>query len=102
MFLNESGIRRTHLRGKKKVETDIGIMFMAMNLKKHGAKKKVKPSNFDFKTKKHRNSLNNEFLCFYIWTKNLVFSQTLPFSIIYFLVAFYQHHLTESRNHIRT
>ena len=51
------GMRRTHLRGKKKVETDVGIMFMTMNLKKYGANKKVKPSNFHFKNKKHRNSL---------------------------------------------
>ena len=53
------GMRRTHLRGKKKVETDVGIMFMTMNLKKYGANKKVKPSNF------------------YIWAKNRVSSQTL-------------------------
>ena len=46
------GMRRTHLRGKKKVETDVGIMFMTMNLKKYGANKKVKPSNFHFKNKK--------------------------------------------------
>ncbi|MBA2914774.1 transposase, partial [Lactobacillus crispatus] len=52
-----SGMRRTHLRGKKKVETDVGIMFMTINLKKYGANKKVKPSNFHFKNKKHRNSL---------------------------------------------
>lgn len=30
---------RTHLRDKKKVETDIGIMFMMMNLSKYGAKR---------------------------------------------------------------
>lgn len=28
------GVRRVHLRGKEKVETDIGMTFMAMNLKK--------------------------------------------------------------------
>lgn len=32
---NVFGMRRTHLRGKKKVETDIGIMFMMMNLSKY-------------------------------------------------------------------
>ena len=60
------GMRRTHLRGKKKVETDVGIMFMTMNLKKYGAKKKVKPSNFHFKNKKHRNSLKIMNCCVFI------------------------------------
>ena len=69
------GMRRTHLRGKKKVETDVGIMFMTMNLKKYGAKKKVKPSDFHIKTQEF--TKNNELLCFYIRAKNRVFSQTL-------------------------
>ena len=60
------GMRRTHLRGKKKVETDVGIMFMTMNLKKYGANKKVKPSNFHFKNKKHRNSLKIMNFCVFI------------------------------------
>ena len=30
------GMRRTHLRGKKKVETDVGIAFMMMNLSNIG------------------------------------------------------------------
>ena len=60
------GMRRTHLRGKKKVETDVGIMFMTMNLKKYGANKKVKPSNFHFKNKKHRNSLKIMNCCVFI------------------------------------
>ena len=60
------GMRRTHLRGKKKVETDVGIMFMTMNLKKYGANKKVKPSNFHFKNKKHRNSLKILNFCVFI------------------------------------
>ena len=60
------GMRRTHLRGKKKVETDVGIMFMTINLKKYGANKKVKPSNFHFKNKKHRNSLKIMNFCVFI------------------------------------
>ena len=32
---NIFGIRRTHLRGKKKVETDVGIAFIMMNLSKY-------------------------------------------------------------------
>ena len=32
---NVFGMRRTHLRGKKKVETDVGIAFMMMNLSKY-------------------------------------------------------------------
>ena len=32
---NVFGMRRTHLRGKKKVETDIGIVFMMMNISKY-------------------------------------------------------------------
>lgn len=32
---NVFGMRRTHLRGKEKVETDIGIAFMMMNLNKY-------------------------------------------------------------------
>ncbi|MDY4729583.1 MAG: hypothetical protein SPC26_05590, partial [Lactobacillus amylovorus] len=51
---------------KKKVETDVGIMFMTMNLKKYGANKKVKPSNFHFKNKKHRNSLKIMNSCVFI------------------------------------
>ncbi len=60
------GMRRTHLRGKKKVETDVDIMFMTMNLKKYGANKKVKPSSFHFKNKKHRNSLKIMNFCVFI------------------------------------
>ncbi|MCI1531697.1 MAG: hypothetical protein LKH58_04635, partial [Lactobacillus amylovorus] len=37
-----------------------------MNLKKYGAKKKVKPSNFHFKNKKHRNSLKIMNFCVFI------------------------------------
>ena len=32
---NVFGMRRTHLRGKKKVETDVGIALMMMNLSKY-------------------------------------------------------------------
>src|SRR5699024_6709642 len=32
---NVFGMRRTHLRGKKKVKTDVGIAFMMMNLSKY-------------------------------------------------------------------
>ena len=32
---NVFGMRRTHLRGKKKVEADVGIAFMMMNLSKY-------------------------------------------------------------------
>lgn len=39
---NVFGMRRAHLRGKKKVETDIGIMFMMMNLSKFRNRKVVK------------------------------------------------------------
>lgn len=46
------GMRRTHLRGKKEVETEIGIMFMMMNLSKYGAKRKVKPLNYYSKKQK--------------------------------------------------
>ena len=71
------GMRRTHLRGKKKVETDMGIMFMMMNLSKYGAKRKVKPSNFHFQNKKIQKFTKNEFLYFYIWSRKLLLSQTL-------------------------
>jgi hypothetical protein len=58
-----------------------------MNLKKYGAKKKVKPSNFHFKNKKTQEfTKNNEFLCFYIRAKNRVFSQTLILFIYNFTV----------------
>ena len=60
------GMRRTHLRGKKKVETDVGIMFMMMNLNKYREKKKVKPSDFHIKNKKHRNSLKIMNFCVFI------------------------------------
>ena len=60
------GIRRTHLRGKKKVETDVGIMFMTMNLNKYREKKKVKRSDFHIKNKKHRNSLKIMNFCVFI------------------------------------
>ena len=47
------GMRRTHLRGKKKVETDIGLMFMMMNLSKYWNRKVLKGT---FLTKrKHKN-----------------------------------------------
>lgn len=68
------GMRRTHLRGKKEVETEIGIMFMMMNLSKYGAKRKVKPLNYYSKKQKNREiHCKNEFLCFVIWNKSLVF-----------------------------
>ena len=74
------GMRRTHLRGKKKVETDVGIMFMTMNLKKYGAKKKVKPSDFHFKNQKHRNSLKIMNFCVFISrVKNSFFPDTFDF-----------------------
>ena len=38
---NVFGMRRTHLRGKKKVETDIGIAFM-MVLNKYGQRRWMK------------------------------------------------------------
>ncbi|WEV40816.1 IS1182 family transposase [Lactobacillus sp. ESL0681] len=36
---NVFGMRRTHLRGKKKVETDVGLMFMMMNLSKYWSRR---------------------------------------------------------------
>ncbi|WEV43135.1 IS1182 family transposase [Lactobacillus sp. ESL0684] len=36
---NVFGVRRTHLRGKKKVETDVGLMFMMMNLSKYWSRR---------------------------------------------------------------
>nr|WP_290626429.1 IS1182 family transposase [Lactobacillus sp.] len=36
------GMRRTHLRGKKKVETDVGLMFMMMNLSKYWNRRVLK------------------------------------------------------------
>ncbi|WP_236692579.1 transposase, partial [Lactobacillus kitasatonis] len=87
------GMRRTHLRGKKKVETDVGIMFMTMNLKKYGANKKVKPSNFHFKNKKHRNSLKIMNFCVFISGLKIEF---LPrhFSICF---EFHYHRLQHPR-----
>lgn len=39
---NVFGMRKTHLRGKKKVETDIGIAFMMMNLNKYRQRRWLK------------------------------------------------------------
>ncbi|WP_290628228.1 transposase, partial [Lactobacillus sp.] len=36
------GMRRTHLRGKKKVETDVGLMLMMMNLSKYWNRRVLK------------------------------------------------------------
>ena len=80
------GMRRTHLRGKKKVETDVGIMFMTMNLKKYGANKKVKPSNFHFKNKKHRNSLKIMNFCVFISGLKIEFLPRHLVKINWFLI----------------
>lgn len=51
---NFFGIRRTHLRGKKKVETDIGIAFMMMNLSKYWNRRWSKDQSSLFKNKKNK------------------------------------------------
>ena len=51
---NFFGIRRTHLRGKKKVETDIGIAFMMMNLSKYWSRRWSKDQSSLFKNKKNK------------------------------------------------
>ncbi|MEK3641037.1 transposase, partial [Lactobacillus crispatus] len=48
---NVFGMRRTHLRGKKKVETDIGIAFMMMNLSKYWNRRWSKDQFSLFKNK---------------------------------------------------
>lgn len=70
------GMRRTHLRGKKKVETDIGIMFMMMNLSKYGNKRKVKTSDFHTQNKKGQKNTeihNNMNFCVFISRLKLTF-----------------------------
>ena len=49
---NIFGIRRTHLRGKKKVETDVGIAFIMMNLSKYWKQKMVSGPIFFMQNKK--------------------------------------------------
>lgn len=51
---NVFGICRTHLRGKKKVETDIGIAFMMMNLSKYWNRRWSKDQSSLFKNKKNK------------------------------------------------
>ena len=51
---NVFGMRRTHLRGKKKVETDVGIAFMMMNLSKYWHRRWPKDHSFLFKNKKRQ------------------------------------------------
>ena len=51
---NVFGMRRTHLRGKKKVETDVGIAFMMMNLSKYWHRSWPKDYSFLFKNKKRQ------------------------------------------------
>ena len=51
---NVFGMRRTHLRGKKKVETDIGIAFMMMNLCKYWNRRWSKDQFSLFKNKNRR------------------------------------------------
>ncbi|WP_254262078.1 transposase, partial [Lactobacillus helveticus] len=48
---NVFGMRRTHLRGKKKVETDVGIAFMMMNLSKYWNRRWSKDQFSLFKNK---------------------------------------------------
>lgn len=48
---NVFGMRRTHFRGKKKVETDIGIAFMMMNLSKYWNRRWSKDQFSLFKNK---------------------------------------------------
>ena len=51
---NVFGMHRTHLRGKKKVETDVGIAFMMMNLSKYWHRRWPKDHSFLFKNKKRQ------------------------------------------------
>lgn len=57
---NVFGMRRTHLRGKKKVETDVGIAFMMMNLSKYWHRRWPKDHSFLFKNKKSQKKTINE------------------------------------------
>lgn len=51
---NVFGMRRTHLRGKKKEETDVGIAFMMMNLSKYWHRRWPKDHSFLCKNKKRQ------------------------------------------------
>ncbi|WP_103662715.1 IS1182 family transposase, partial [Lactobacillus sp. HT06-2] len=51
---NVFGMRRTHLRSKKKVETDVGIAFMMMNLSKYWNRRWSKDQSSLCKNKKDR------------------------------------------------
>lgn len=54
------GMRRTHLRGKKKVETDIGIAFMMMNLSKYWHRRWRQDHSSLFKNKNRQKKTINE------------------------------------------
>ncbi|MDF7683246.1 IS1182 family transposase [Lactobacillus sp. ESL0679] len=72
------GMRRAHLRGKKKVETDVGLMFMMMNLSKYWSRSGPKVRLLGLKGPKNRSSFpNRKFLVYIFLSKKLVFSQTL-------------------------
>ncbi|MDF7637847.1 IS1182 family transposase [Lactobacillus sp. ESL0791] len=72
------GMRRTHLRGKKKVETDIGLMLLMMNLSKYWNRRGVKGLFLKQKQQKNRSSFSQKkFLIYIFLSKKLVFSQTL-------------------------
>src|SRR5699024_11159202 len=51
---NVFGMRRTHLRGKKKVETDVGIAFMMMNLSKYWNRRCSKDQSYLHKNKNNK------------------------------------------------
>ena len=57
---NVFGMRRTHLRGKKKVETDVGIAFMMMNLSKYWHRSWPKDHSSSFKNRNRQKKTINE------------------------------------------
>lgn len=83
---NVFGMRRTHLRGKKKVETDVGLAFMMMNLSKYWSRRWSKDQSFlptKLKAKKKDgDSQKREFPSFSIARKTSFFPDTFLINII--------------------
>ncbi|MCR5971645.1 hypothetical protein DS743_07540 [Lactobacillus leichmannii] len=83
---NVFGMRRVHLRGRKKVETDVGLAFMMMNLVKYWSRELLKLSFchalgiFPTSKKGEARNITSSFT-FFIYLKSS-FSQTLFISFI--------------------
>lgn len=81
------GMRRAHLRGKKKVETDIGLMFMMMNLSKYWARR-VQKDVFSNKKDKIKDQVfsKKENLVLFICLKSYFFPRL--FLCLFFTILF--------------